>query len=116
MFSGNSWANPNAQQTPQQPQGGSTFGQPSGFGGSSEDPISFRAFSVSNTCLAFGSGGAFGNNQQQPQQPQQPQANPMFGNFGGGGNAPAPAATGFGATGGKSLDLEICAIVDQLIP
>ncbi|KAH9948754.1 nucleoporin autopeptidase-domain-containing protein [Amylocystis lapponica] len=57
-----SWANP--QQNQQQQQQPSAFGQPSGFGAST-----------------FGSGGAFGQPQQQ-QQPA-PQVNPMFGNLGG---------------------------------
>ena len=40
---------------------------------------------------AFGSGGAFGQ-----QQPQQPQANPMFGGLGGTSTAGAAPTSGFG--------------------
>ncbi|GJE87476.1 nucleoporin2-domain-containing protein [Phanerochaete sordida] len=78
-----SWGQP--QQQPQQ-QGNPAFGQPaaSGFGTGT-----------------FGSGGAFGQ-QQQPQQ--QPQANPMFGGLGGAASTSTatPATTGFGAFGANN--------------
>ncbi|KAL4245762.1 nucleoporin GLFG family protein [Abortiporus biennis] len=79
------WGQPQQnQQQNQQQQGTSAFGQPasSGFGSG-----------------AFGSGGAFG--QQQPQQ--QPQANPMFGNLGAGTSTAGAGTSGFGAGTGGGL-------------
>jgi nuclear pore complex protein Nup98-Nup96 len=72
MFGGNAVQSTWGQQNQQPQQPGSAFGQPS----------------------AFGSGGAFGQNQQQ----QQPAANPMFGNLGT-PSTTAGTSGGFGAFG-----------------
>ncbi|TCD63876.1 hypothetical protein EIP91_004816 [Steccherinum ochraceum] len=87
MFGNNAvssaWGQPQQnQQQQQQQQGTSAFGQP--------------ANSTFGTAGAFGSGGAFGQPQQQQQQPA---ANPMFGNLGTTNTTPAFGGTGaFGAT------------------